>query len=86
MDETITIQVNLKKFIRTTDKDDVIIVRKGNGWIGVSKDEFLKEYKKEIDELKAKNKELTTNLKNIENKFENTKKELDSKVQLFEKI
>ena len=58
MDETITIQVNMSKFTKSSNKDNVIIVRKNNNWIGVSKEEFLSDLQKELKDVKDENERL----------------------------
>lgn len=86
MIDAVTLQVNMNKFTKTTNKDDVIIVRKGNGWVGVSKEEFLKDLHKEIKNLKDENEKLRLQMKGVKAEFEEAQKQLDSKIKNFESI
>ncbi len=86
MDETITIQVNMNKFTNLPNKDNVIIVRKNNNWIGVSKEEFLSELQKELKDIKDENETLRLQIKGVRNELETTQKALDDKIKRFENV
>ena len=86
MDETITIQVNMSKFTKSLNKDNVIIVRKNNNWIGVSKEEFLSELQKELKDVKDENETLKLQMKGIKTELEETQKTLDDKIKRFESV
>lgn len=86
MDETITIQVNMNKFTNLPNKDNVIIVRKNNNWIGVSKEEFLSELQKELKDIKDENETLRLQIKGVRNELETTQKTLDDKIKRFENV
>ena len=86
MDETITIQVNMSKFTKSSNKDNVIIVRKNNNWIGVSKEEFLSELQKELKDVKDENETLKLQIKGVKTEFEETQKTLDDKIKRFESV
>ncbi len=86
MDETITIQVNMSKFTRFSDKDNVIIVRKNNNWIGISKEEFLSELQKELKDIKDENETLRLQMKGIKTELKETQKTLDDKIKRFENV
>lgn len=86
MDETITIQVNMSKFTKLSNKDNVIIVRKNNNWIGVSKEEFLSELQKELKDIKDENETLRLQIKGVRNELETTQKTLDDKIKRFENV
>ena len=86
MDETITIQVNMNKFTKLPNKDDVIIVRKNNNWIGISKEEFLSELQKELKDIKDENETLRLQMKGVKIELEETQKTLDDKIKRFESV
>ena len=86
MDETITIQVNMNKFTNLPNKDNVIIVRKNNNWIGVSKEEFLSELQKELKDIKDENETLRLQIKGVKTELETTQKTLDDKIKRFENV
>ena len=86
MDETITIQVNMSKFTKSSNKDNVIIVRKNNNWIGVSKEEFLSELQKELKDIKDENETLKLQIKGVKTELEETQKTLDDKIKRFENV
>ena len=86
MDETITIQVNMNKFTKFSDKENVIIVRKNNNWIGVSKEEFLSELQKELKDVKDENETLKLQMKGVKTELEETQKTLDDKIKRFESV
>ena len=86
MDETITIQVNMNKFTNLPNKDNVIIVRKNNNWIGVSKEEFLSELQKELKDVKDENETLKLQMKGVKTELEETQKTLDDKIKRFESV
>lgn len=86
MDETITIQVNMNKFTNLPNKDNVIIVRKNNNWIGVSKEEFLSELQKELKDVKDENETLRLQMKGVKTELEETQKILDDKIKRFENV
>ena len=86
MDETITIQVNMSKFTKVSNKDNVIIVRKNNNWIGVSKEEFLSELQKELKDVKDENETLKLQIKGVKTELEETQKTLDDKIKRFENV
>lgn len=86
MDETITIQVNMNKFTNLPNKDNVIIVRKNNNWIGVSKEEFLSELQKELKDIKDENETLRLQMKGVKTELETTQKILDDKIKRFENV
>lgn len=86
MDETITIQVNMNKFTKLPNKDDVIIVKKNNNWIGVSKEEFLSDLQKELKDIKDENETLRLQMKGVKTELEKTQKTLDDKIKRFENV
>ena len=86
MIDAVTLQVDMNKFTKSTDKDNVIIVRKGNGWVGVSKEEFLKEIKNEFKTIKEENEKLRLQLKGVKKELELTKKDVEAKIKNFESI
>ena len=86
MDETITIQVNMSKFTKSSNKDNVIIVRKNNNWIGVSKEEFLSDLQKELKDIKDENETLRLQIKGVKTELEETQKTLDDKIKRFESV
>lgn len=86
MIDAVTLQVNMNNFTKSTNKDNVIIVRKGNGWVGISKEEFLKDLHKEIKNLKDENEQLRLQMKGVKTEFEKAQKQLDSKIKNFESI
>lgn len=86
MIEAVTLQVNMNNFTKSTNKDNVIIVRKGNGWVGISKEEFLKDLQNEIKNLKDENEQLRLQMKGVKTEFEKAQKQLDSKIKNFESI
>ena len=86
MDETITIQVNMSKFTKSLNKDNVIIVRKNNNWIGVSKEEFLSELQKELKDVKDENETLKLQMKGIKIELEEAQKTLNEKIKCFENV
>ena len=86
MDETITIQVNMSKFTKFSNKDNVIIVRKNNNWIGVSKEEFLSDLQKELKDIKDENETLKLQMKGVKAELEETQKTLDDKIKRFENV
>lgn len=86
MIDAVTLQVNMNNFTKSTNKDNVIIVRKGNGWVGVSKEEFLKDLHKEIKNLKEENETLRLQMKGVKAEFKEAQKQLDSKIKNFESI
>lgn len=86
MDETITIQVNMNKFTNLPNKDNVIIVRKNNNWIGISKEEFLSELQKELKDIKDENETLRLQMKGVKTELEKTQKTLDDKIKRFENV
>ena len=86
MDETITIQVNMNKFTNLPNKDNVIIVRKNNNWIGVSKEEFLSGLQKELKDVKDENETLRLQMKGVKTELEETQKILDDKIKHFENV
>ena len=86
MDETITIQVNMSKFTKSSNKDNVIIVRKNNNWIGISKEEFLSELQKELKDIKDENETLKLQIKGVKTELEETQKTLDDKIKRFENV
>ena len=86
MDETITIQVNMSKFTKSSNKDNVIIVRKNNNWIGVSKEEFLSDLQKELKDVKDENETLKLQMKGVKTELEETQKTLDDKIKRFENV
>ena len=86
MDETITIQVNMSKFTKSSNKDNVIIVRKNNNWIGISKEEFLSELQKELKDIKDENETLRLQMKGVKTELEEMQKTLDDKIKRFENV
>ena len=86
MDETITIKVNMSKFKKSSNKDNVIIVRKNNNWIGISKEEFLSELQKELKDIKDENETLKLQIKGVKTELEETQKTLDDKIKRFENV
>lgn len=86
MDETITIQVNIDKFTKVSNKDNVIIVRKNNNWIGISKEEFLCELQKELKDVKDENETLRLQMKGVKTEFEKLQKTLEEKIKRFENV
>ena len=86
MNEDIMLQVNMNKFIKSTNKNDVIIVRKNNAWIGISKEEYLKEVYEELNKVKDENKQLELQMKGVIKEFEIVKNELNTKIANFESV
>ena len=86
MIDAVTLQVNMNNFTKSTNKDNVIIVRKGNGWVGVSKEEFLKDLQSEIKNLKDENEQLRLQMKGVKEEAKIAQMQLDSKIKNFESI
>ena len=74
MKETISIDVELKDFLKKTPKSDYIIVNQKGKWVAVSKEELLKDaFKKiqsledEIESYRLDNKDMKNKIKKFEN-------------------
>lgn len=74
MKQPVTLDVELKDFLKKTPKSDYIIVNQKGKWVAVSKEEFLKDtFKKiqsleeEIESYRLDNKDMKNKIKKFEN-------------------
>ena len=82
MKERITIDVNVNEFTKTLNNEEVVIVKQGNGWVGMPKSVFLKEQTIKIQDLENEIKRFTLENNNMKVDNELMKKE----IELFKRV